>query len=179
MGVFPIFRSSCFFSLLCAACGGGGRDVIPESHDVQGVALDAGGHDQGGYEHIARRTLAVVGLAEGRGMDAVTAAQATDRLADTLEVCVEDLSSRGRLVDGAARIAAQIAPDGTPGGLSIRMAPGDAVKANAILCFIAPFKLTSFPVAGPEAPPRGIAIEATWGPHVQGVVGLGTDAGME
>jgi hypothetical protein len=118
-----------------------------------------------------------VGLAEARGIEGPTAAHATDRLADALEACAERLSSQGKLVNGAARIAARIEPDGAPGGLALTMAPGDAVKANALLCFIAPFKMTSFPVAAPDAPPRGIAIEATWGPHVQGVVGLGTDGG--
>jgi hypothetical protein len=162
-------------ALLCAC--GSGRDVIPESHDVHGVAEDGGRRDPGDYEYIAKRTLAAVGIAEARGMDGATAARVIDRLADSLEACAEGLSSQGRLVDGAARIAAQIAPDGAPGGLALRIAPGDAVKANAILCFIAPFKLTSFPVAGPDDPPRGIAIEATWGPHLQGMVGLGADGG--
>ncbi len=153
------------FLLLSVSCGGG-RDVIPESHDIQSTAADAGGaqKDQGGYEHVARRTLAVVGLAEARGLDAATSFRFTDRLADALEACAEGLSSQGRLVEGAARIAARIAPDGTPEGLALTMAPGDAVKANAVLCFVAPFKLTTFPLAGPDAATRGIAIEAKWGP---------------
>jgi len=151
--------------------------VIPESHDVHGVVVDAGGRDPGGYEYIAKRTMAVVGLAEARGIDAATSSRVTDRLADALEACAEGLSSQGKLVDGAARIAARIDPDGAPSGLALRLAPGDAVKANAILCFIAPFKLTSFPPAGPDDPSRGIALEATWGPHLQGVVGLGAGGG--
>jgi hypothetical protein len=154
--------------LLCSACGGG-RDVIPETHDVRGVAAGAGERDPGDYEYVARRAMAVVGVAEARGFEAATTAAVTDRLADALEACAEGLSGQGKLADGAARIAAHIAPDGTPGGLALRIGPGDAVKANALLCFIAPFKLTTFPLARPGDGDRGIALEATWGPHLQGM----------
>jgi hypothetical protein len=172
----PLRLCGSILLLSCGACGGG-RDIIPESHDIHGVELDAGAREQGGYEYIAKRTLAVIGLAEARGMDVAIASRVTDHLADALEACAEGLSGQGKLVDGAARIAAHIEPDGTPGGLALKIGPGDAVKANAILCFIAPFKMTSFPVARPDDPARGIAIEATWGPHVQGIVGLGTQGG--
>lgn len=140
------------------------------------VLTEDGGRprDPGDYEHVARRPLAVVGLAEARGMGAATSARVADRLADALEACAEGLSRQGKLVDGAARIAAQISAEGVPGGLALRTTPGDAVKANALLCFVAPFKLTSFPPAGPDDPPRGLALEATWGPHVQGASGHGS-----
>lgn len=151
--------------VLVTACGGG-RDVIPETHDVRGVAGDPGHKDTGGYEYIAKRPLGAVGLAEARGMDPTTTAKVIDKLADSLEACAEDLSSKGRLVDGAARIAAQVSPDGTPIGLALKVAPGAAVTANALLCFITPFKLTSFPAVTPDAPQRGLAVEATWGPQV-------------
>ena len=158
--------------MLAPACGGG-RDVIPESHDVR-VASGAGrAREEGGYEHVAKRPLAVVGLAEGRGLDPAEGARVTESLADSLDGCARELARSGRLVDGAARIAARISPDGSQEGLALRFAPGDAVKANALLCFVAPFKLVSFTASSGEGPARGIALEATWGPHVQGAVGLG------
>jgi hypothetical protein len=150
------FRSSCSILFIATVACGSGRDYIPETHDVQG-----------GYEYVAKRTMGVVGLAEARGLDPAGAARVIDRLADSLEACAEELSKNGKLVDGAARIAAEISPDGTPVGLAIKVAPGAAVTANALLCFITPFKLTTFPVATAGAPARGLAVEATWGPKVQ------------
>jgi hypothetical protein len=159
-------------SLWMGACASG-RDVIPETHDVRGAQSDAtrlDAHeprDPAGYEYIAKRKLSVVGLAEGRGIDREVTARIVEALADSFEVCAENLSNAGKLVDGAARIAAAISPRGTPIGLALKLSPGPAVTANALLCFISPFKLTSFPAAGPDAPPRGLAVEATWGPHLK------------
>jgi hypothetical protein len=152
--------------LACAS----GRDVIPDSHDVQGgrAAEDAGAAGAFGYAYVARRPLGAVALAEARGIDDAVAMRVVDRLADSLAVCAEGLARQGKLVDGAARIAAEIAPDGTTTGLALKVAPGGSVAANAILCFITPFKLTSFPLASPNQGPRGVAIEATWGPTVAG-----------
>src|SRR5579863_2133601 len=62
------------------------RDVVPETHDVQGAAVDpsAARRTAEGYEHVARRALGIVGLAEARGIAAPVAAQAVDRVADAL-----------------------------------------------------------------------------------------------
>jgi hypothetical protein len=147
---------------------GGGRDVIPETHDVRGVSADRSrpdAGDQGGYEYVAKRALCVIGVAESRGIDREATARIIDRLADSFQACAENLSGAGKLVDGAARIAAEVSPGGTPVGLALKLSPGAPVTANALLCFIAPFKLTSFPAVGPDAPPRGLAVEAKWGPH--------------
>ncbi len=130
--------------------------------------IDAGLATLGGYAYVARRPLGAVALAEARGIDDATASRIVDHLADALAACAEGLARQGKLVDGAARIAAEITPDGTPTGLALRVAPGGAVAANAILCFITPFKLTTFPMASQDQGPRGIAIEATWGPAVTG-----------
>ena len=70
-------------------------------------------------------------------------------------------------MNGAARIAAGISPAGTPFGLALTVAPGGPVMANALLCFITPFKLTSFPPADAESKARGLAVEATWGPALE------------
>ncbi len=144
--------------------------MIPQSRDVQTgqPAADAGAGPANGYAYVARRPLGAVALAEARGIDDTVAARIVNRLADALAVCAEGLTRQGKLVDGAARIAAEIAPDGTPTSLALKVAPGGSVAANAILCFITPFKLTTFPLANPGQGPRGVAIEATWGPDVKG-----------
>jgi hypothetical protein len=150
-------------SSIALACGSG-RDFIPETHEVHDVAPAP--RDTTGYDYIARRPLGVIGLAEARGIDPAEAARVLDRLADALEACAEDLAKSGKLVDGAGRIAAEISPAGTPVGLALKVAPGGAVMANALLCFITPFKLAAFPPVDATAPPRGLAVEATWGPHL-------------
>jgi hypothetical protein len=107
----------------------------------------------------------VIGLAEARGLDPAAAAGVIERLADSLEACAEDLAAKGQLVEGAARVAAEVSPAGVPSGLALRTAPGSAVMANALLCFVTPFKLAGFPVADEGSPTRGLALEATWGPQ--------------
>jgi hypothetical protein len=87
-----------------------------------------------------------------------------DRIADDLESCASNLQQKGALVDGAARIVAIAAPNGTP-ALSVRLAPGDAVAQNALVCIIAPVRATTFASATSGTP--GFAIEATWGPTRQ------------
>jgi hypothetical protein len=164
--VATAFLATCLAPLACAS----GRDVIPDSHDVQGGrgVEPTGAAGAFGYAYVARRPLGAVALAEARGIDGAVASRIVDHLANSLAACADGLAREGKLVDGAARIAAEIAPDGTPTGLALKVAPGGAVAANAILCFITPFKLTSFPLAAPNQGPRGVAIEATWGPHVPG-----------
>jgi hypothetical protein len=134
--------------------------VVPKSHDIR--VVDAGSSASGEtYEYVARRPLAIVGLAEARGMSREVARAAVDRVADTLDTCATDEGKAGRLVEGAARIVAQIGADGRVEGVNVKVDPGDGVAKNAIVCFIAPVKLLTFPPT--DAGPRGIALEAMWG----------------
>jgi hypothetical protein len=181
--LLPFFRPSCFslsspagrLRVLAAvflsggavACAGGagegGHDVVPESRDVRvgpGAGADGGA---AGYEYIARRPLAVVALAEARGVDEAVARAAIERLADALDTCATTEGSKGTLVNGAARVVAQIAPDGTVAQTGLRVDPGAGVLQNAVLCLVAPVKMLAFPPT--DAGARGIAIEAIWG-HV-------------
>jgi len=143
---------------------------VPESRDVvvtsAGPAGSAGGPagDQG-YDYVARRPLAVVALAEARGLDPVVARAAIDRLADALDTCATEEGRKGTLVNGAARVVAQIDGDGRVAGTSVRIDPGTGVAQNAVVCLVAPAKMLAFPPS--DAGARGIAIEALWG-HVQG-----------
>jgi hypothetical protein len=136
---------------------------------VQQTAPTAGGE---GYVHVARRPLAIVGLAEARGMSNDVAFRVVDHLADALDSCATDLGRQGKLVDGAARVVAMIGADGAVSGLNVKLAPGAAVEANALLCLVTPLKLTTFDPAASagdgDGKSRGLAIEATWGPRVAG-----------
>jgi hypothetical protein len=132
---------------------------VPTSRDV---VVDAGGPRSGeGYEYVARRPLAVVALAEARGLEVEAGRLAVDRLADALDACVTEQGRQGALVEGAARAVAQIDGTGTVAGTSLRIEPGPGVAQSAALCLIAPLKLLTFPPA--DATARGMAIEALWG----------------
>jgi hypothetical protein len=149
--------------LSCAGAGGEGRDVVPESRDVQ-VRGGAGGNDSTqGYEYVARRPLAVVALAEARGLEPLVARAAIERLADALDTCVTDEGRKGSLVDGAARVVAQIDPNGSIAGTSLRIDPGSGVAQEAVLCLVAPLRMITFPPVDAGASARGMAIEALWG----------------
>lgn len=113
---------------------------------------------------MARRPLAVVALAEARGINPVVARVAINRLADSLDTCATEEGRKGTLVDGAARVVAQIDGDGRVSGTSVRFDPGAGVAQNAVVCLVAPVKMLAFPPA--DAGTRGFAIEALWG-HVQ------------
>ena len=145
------------------ACGGT-RDVVPETHDVHEVTPAGPADQNASYAYVARRPLGIVGLAEARGIASDLAARAVDHLADALDVCATDLGKQGKLVDGAARVVAMFGADGAVSGLNVKLAPGAAVEANALLCLITPLKLTMFDVG--DGGSRGFAIEAAWGPHV-------------
>lgn len=95
-------------------------------------------------------------------MRAAEARRIIEQLADELDRCATDLAARGLLVEGAARIVAVAGPTGTP-ALSVKLAPGDAVAQNALLCLIAPVRALTLPPANETTP--GLAIEATWGPR--------------
>jgi hypothetical protein len=148
--------------LLCACAGGEGHDAVPESHDV--VVTNPGPAGEQGYDYVARRPLAVVALAEARGLDPVVARAAIDRLADALDTCATQEGHKGTLVNGAARVVVQIDGDGRVAGTSVRIDPGAGVAQSAVVCLVAPAKMLAFPPA--DAGARGMAVEALWG-HVQ------------
>lgn len=150
-------------SALMLACSPSPRDVVPESHDVR-VVPDAGADT---YVHVARRAHGAVALAEARHIKDDEAKQIVERLADDLERCATSLEAQGTLVDGAARVVAIAGPNGTP-ALNVRLAPGDAVAQNALLCIVAPVRAISFPPASTGTP--GMAIEATWAAKARAVM---------
>jgi hypothetical protein len=146
------------------SCGGGGtggegHDSVPESRDVV-VNAPARAGDQG-YDYVARRPLAVVALAEARGLDPEVARAAVNHLADALDACATEEGRKGTLAAGAARLVAQIDGDGRVAGASLRVDPGAGVAQNAVVCLVAPAKMLLFPPA--DAGARGMAIEALWG----------------
>jgi hypothetical protein len=146
----------------CAGSGGEGHDAIPESRDVQVRGAQApGGESLPGYDYVARRPLAVVALAEARGLDPQVAHSAVDRLADALDACATEEGRKGSLARGAARVVAQIEANGTVGGTNLRIDPGAGVASNAVVCLVAPLRMLGFPPT--DASARGIAVEALWG----------------
>lgn len=134
---------------------------MPESRDV--VVTNPGPAGEQGYDYVARRPLAVVALAEARGLDPAVARAAIDRLADALDTCATEEGRRGALVSGAARVVAQIDGEGRVAGTTVRLEPGQGIAENAVVCLVAPAKMLVFPAADGGA--RGIAVEALWG-HV-------------
>jgi hypothetical protein len=146
----------------CAGASDSGRDVVPASRDVVGAAATAQSPE--GYDYVARRPLAIVGLAEGRGLDASVARAAVDHLADRLDACITEEARKGGPVEGAARVVAQIDATGAVAATQVRIDPGHGGAPSAVVCLLAPMKLLTFPPADREG--RGIAIEALWG-HVQ------------
>jgi len=120
-----------------------------------------------GYEYVARRPLAVVALAEARGLSAPDVRAVVDHLADGLDACATEQGAKagGAPPQGAARVVAEVGRDGGVSGVSLRIDPGSAAPALALLCLVAPIKLLSFPLAPDDAGGnRGLAIEALWGP---------------
>ncbi len=148
--------------LSCAgAAGESGHDVVPESRDVRMTAATDPGASPAGYDYVARRPLAVVALAEARGIDPAVARAAVDRLADALDTCVTEEGRKGTLASGAARVVAQISAEGAVEQTSLRVDPASGVLENAVLCLVAPTKMLVFPPV--DAGARGMAIEALWG----------------
>jgi len=147
--------------LSSAACGGGTRDIVPETHDV---VTANGGRGGGPYQYVARRPLGFVALAREAGLGTEAGAATAEHLADAMDACATNLAAKGKLVDGAIRIEATIARDGSVAVSHVTVAPGDAVAANAILCVMAPLKMTTFSAAREDAGARSFAIDATWGP---------------
>ena len=158
-------RSRLFLLSLASAGCGTGRDVVPASRDVHAagdVPTVKKSGDGAGYEYVARRPLGTMALAEARGLDPETTKRLVDRLADALQSCAAGLRQEGKLASGAVRVVAQVAPEGTVGGLSVKIAPGVGVAANALLCVVSPIKLLSFAPAEADAGARGFAVEAAW-----------------
>jgi hypothetical protein len=145
----------------CSACGGGTRDVVPETHDVR--VGTSGGDVAGTYFYVARRPLGFVALSKQLGLGEL-AARATDHLADALDACATNLAVKGRLVEGTIRLDATVGPDGSVVVGHMTVAPGEGVAANALLCVIAPLKLTSFPADPGDAGARMFEVDASWGP---------------
>src|SRR5260370_4081143 len=144
----------------CAGAADGARDVIPQSRDV---VVDGGAAkgDPQGYEYVAKRAVAVVALAEARAIPAEYARAAVDRLADALDACVTERSRHGPVVQGAARIVAQVGGSGTVEATQLRIDPGQGVAESALICLVTPLKRLMFPA--PAGGARGFAIEALWG----------------
>jgi hypothetical protein len=146
----------------CASAGGGGRDVVPESHDVQ-VADGGPPASSQGYDYVAKRPQAIVALAEARGIDQDVARAAVDRVADALDACATEQGRRGTLTKGAARVVAQIDERGLVSGTNVKIDPGPGGVTTAVACFIAPMKMLVFPPVEASTAARGIAVEALWG----------------
>jgi hypothetical protein len=150
-------------SVALIACGAGGDHV--EAPDGAGDirVYDAGAQRApGSYDYVAQRTLAVVGLAEARGLPKDIANATVDTIADALDGCAKRLDGQGKLASGAARVVAIIDKGGFIAGLKPTFSAGGPVEANAILCLVAPMKQLTFAPTSDDAQ-RGIAIEATWG----------------
>jgi hypothetical protein len=147
-------------TVACAACGGGTRDVVPETRDVRvgGAATDT-------YAYVARRPLGFVALTRQTGIGVEVGALTAEHLADALDACATNLATKGKLVDGAIRIDAAVAPGGAVAVTHVTIAPGDAVAANALLCVMVPLKQTMFAPAASDGSGRMFAIDASWGPR--------------
>jgi len=150
----------------CPACApaGGVRDVAGASRDVV-VSGTAETRSSETYDYVAKRPLAVVALAEARGVPSDDARRAVDHLADALDACVTEQARKTGLQPGAARVIAQIGPSGSVEGSQLRVDPGPGVAEVALLCLVAPARLLAF--APTDAGARGFAIEALWG-HLAG-----------
>jgi hypothetical protein len=139
---------------------------VPDTREVRGAVGDGGAEPADAYVYVARRPRGVVALAEARQISDDDARKIVDRIADDLDRCAADLAAQGRLVPGAARVVAVAGPDGTP-ALNVRLAPGDAVAQNALVCLLAPLRAHPLPLEAAEAGasrPPGLAIEVTWAP---------------
>lgn len=142
-----------------AGCSGESRDVVGPSHDV--VQAGTANRSADGYEYVAKRPLAVVALAEARGVAVDAARVAIDQLADALDICTTEQGRQGTVPRGAARVIAQVGPSGAVEVTSLRLDPGSGGSAAALLCLVAPTRRLTFPTI--DAGARGLAIEALWG----------------
>jgi hypothetical protein len=154
--------------VLAAAACSPSTDARPPDNAGDIRVVDAGASKARGddYEYVSERPLAIVALAESRGMTADLAHAAVDRVADALDVCATEQASAGKLADGASRIIAVVAQDGTISGTNVTVSPPESgVQANALLCLVAPVRSLTFPPTT-STTQRAIAIEALWGRDV-------------
>jgi hypothetical protein len=145
--------------LVLGACGGSARDAVAPSREVYAGAAPARSSEN--YDYVAKRSISVVGLAEARGISPGAARAAVDRVADALDTCVTERARAGATPRGAARVVAQIGPDGAVAGAQLRVDPGAGTSAVALLCLVAPARALVFESSNAGA--RGFAIEALWG----------------
>jgi hypothetical protein len=157
--------SAAAITLACAlvGCGGGGRDVVPETHDVR-----VGDGSPGSYVHVARRPLGFVALARETGLGPDLGASVSEHLADSLDACATSLATKGKLVEGTVRVDVSVSPDGSVTVSHVTIAPGDGVAANALLCVMAPLKLMALPAANAKDAARTFTLDASWGPQAHG-----------
>lgn len=159
-------RAVSSLSLLVVACSPGVDTRPPDNAgDIRVVDASAPKTGPRDYDYVTERPLAVVALAEARGMSPELAHAAIDRVADALDVCATEQASAGKLVDGASRVIAIVAPDGSIAGVNVTFSEGDGVARNGVLCFVAPIKSLTFPPTTSTAQ-RGLAVEAVWGRDV-------------
>ena len=136
--------------------------MVPETHDV--VVGEGDGAGRGGYLYVARRPLGFVALANQTGIGDEAGRRVADHLADALDACATNLAAKGRLVEGTIRLDASVADDGSLRVGHVTVAPGDGVAANALLCVMAPLRLTAIAAAPGDAGARRFALDARWGP---------------
>ena len=116
------------------------------------------------YDYIARRPLAVVALAEARGVDPARGPRGNRAARRRARHVRDPGGAKGHALNGAARVVVQIDGDGRVAADQRRIDPGAGVAQNAVVCLVAPAKMLAFPPA--DAGTRGMAVEALWG-HVQ------------
>ena len=145
-------------ALMLGCAGAGARDAVGESRDVTGAA------DADRYVYVARRPLGTVALAEARGLGDDDVRRVVDHLADALDACVRDQARRGSGASGAARVVVDVDDGGVIGAPRVTVSPGPGAQAGALLCVVAPLRMSSFLTrSGGEGATRGLALEATWG----------------
>lgn len=155
--------AACALSAACASSGGA-HDTVPMSTDVR-TSEEVRASSRESYSYVATRPYVVVALAEARGLDEGAAQRMVDELASRVAACFRTLATRGELAEGAARLVLVAGAAGGVAGLRVRLAPGDDVTRNALLCVAPAVKLVPLPPA-PQGAKRGMAIELTWGPTI-------------
>ena len=149
------------------ACSGATTTAKPPDDNAGDIrVVDAGSGKSDSYAYVTERPLAIVGLAEARGMSDELAKRVADVIADRLDVCATEQASANKLVDGAVRVVAIVDKGGVVAGTSVKVDP-EAATGNALLCVVAPIKQLTFPPTT-SASQRGFAVEAMWGraiPH--------------
>jgi hypothetical protein len=160
--------ASALFLATLACSGTSTAPKVPDDNAGDIRVADAGARAASGesYAYVTERPLAIVGLAEARGMSDELAKRAADVIADRLDVCATEQASANKLVDGAARIVAIIDKGGAVTGTNVKVDP-EAATGNALLCVVSPIKQLTFPPTDSSSQ-RGFAVEAMWGrgiPH--------------